>query len=154
MTADNEIRASDHDRDSTVAVLRDAYTAGRLDLDEFDERTTAAYTAKTWGDLRRLTTDLPAAPHVGADLPVGAVDPVPVEEPDQLAAHRSRWPFAPMIPLALVWLAIAATAHSPELVLPLVIIALFTFRAAAWRNRRPRPSQHGGSDPQQRDDAR
>ena len=49
MTTDGTMRASDHDRESAVEVLRDAYTAGRLNLDEFDERTTAAYAAKTWG---------------------------------------------------------------------------------------------------------
>ncbi|HEY4702188.1 MAG TPA: DUF1707 domain-containing protein, partial [Streptosporangiaceae bacterium] len=68
MTTDGGIRASDHDRESTVEVLREAYTAGRLDLDEFDERTSAAYASKTWADLRGLTTDLPSEPRLGADL--------------------------------------------------------------------------------------
>lgn len=154
MTADNEIRASDHDRDSTVAVLRDAYTVGRLDLEEFDERMTAAYAAKTWGDLRRLTADLPTATHLGADLPTSAVVPVAVEEPGQPAARGSRWALAPMIPLALVWLAIAAAAHSPALVLPLVILALFAFRADAWRGKPSQQSLHGGNEPGRPEDDR
>ncbi|HEY6791036.1 MAG TPA: DUF1707 domain-containing protein, partial [Trebonia sp.] len=41
--ASNHIRASDHDRDAVVATLRDAFSEGRLTLDEFQERTTAAY---------------------------------------------------------------------------------------------------------------
>jgi len=57
------------DREAVVAVLRDAYVAGRLTLGEFDERTSAAYAGKTWGELRGLTADLPGAPEVGADLP-------------------------------------------------------------------------------------
>jgi Domain of unknown function (DUF1707) len=65
----DHIRASDHDRDAVVATLRDAYTDGRLTLDEFQERTAAAYNGRTWGDLRELTTDLPVQPVLGADLP-------------------------------------------------------------------------------------
>src|SRR6516165_12752293 len=69
MASDHSIRASDQDRDVVVAVLRDAYTAGRLTLEEFDERTTAAYASRTWGELRKLTEDLPAQPILGSDVP-------------------------------------------------------------------------------------
>jgi hypothetical protein len=55
-------RASDSDRDGVVDVLRDGYTAGRLTREEFDERTTAAYSAMTWDALRKLTADLPDLP--------------------------------------------------------------------------------------------
>src|SRR6185437_12141119 len=65
----DHIRASDHDRDAVVATLRDAYTQGRLTLEEFQERTAAAYDGRTWGDLRELTTDLPVQPVLGSDLP-------------------------------------------------------------------------------------
>ena len=66
---DLPIRASDQERESVVDVLRDAYTDGRLTLEEFDERTSAAYASKTWADLRELTADLPVEPVLGADLP-------------------------------------------------------------------------------------
>src|SRR6202042_3334396 len=69
MASDDPIRASDADREVVVATLREAYTAGRLNLDEFDERTTAAYESKTWGDLRKLTADLPSQPILGGDIP-------------------------------------------------------------------------------------
>lgn len=69
MASDDPIRASDADREVVVATLREAYTAGRLNLDEFDERTTAAYESKTWGDLRMLTADLPSQPILGGDVP-------------------------------------------------------------------------------------
>lgn len=65
----DHIRASDHDRDAVVATLRDAYAQGRLTLEEFQERTAAAYDGRTWGDLRELTTDLPVQPVLGSDLP-------------------------------------------------------------------------------------
>ena len=70
--ASDHIRASDHDRDAAVATLRDAFSEGRLTLDEFQERTTAAYAGRTWGDLRELTADLPMQPPLGADLPPGS----------------------------------------------------------------------------------
>jgi hypothetical protein len=69
MASDHVIRASDRDRDAVVATLREAYAAGRLTLEEFQERSAVAYIAKTWGDLRELTKDLPEQPALGADLP-------------------------------------------------------------------------------------
>ena len=84
--ASDHIRASDHDRDTVVGALRDAYAEGRLSLEEFQERTTAAYAGRTWGDLRELTTDLPVQPALGTDLPEGALPPEvlsPAASPDQ-----------------------------------------------------------------------
>ncbi len=56
---DDRMRASDADREAVTARLRDHYAEGRLDQDELDERVSAALGAKTFGDLRTLTTDLP-----------------------------------------------------------------------------------------------
>lgn len=58
---DPELRCSDADREKIVTELREHYAAGRLTLEEFDERSDAAYQAKTFGALAKLTTDLPAA---------------------------------------------------------------------------------------------
>lgn len=55
-----EIRASDAERDATVESLRGAAGEGRLGLEEFAERMDAALTARTRGQLDRLTADLPA----------------------------------------------------------------------------------------------
>lgn len=57
---DETLRAADRDRDRVAEVLREHYAMGRLTMEEFDERGTAAANAKTLGDLRILTTDLPA----------------------------------------------------------------------------------------------
>jgi hypothetical protein len=40
--------------------LRDHYAEGRLTHAELDERMTAALTARTFGDLRKIMADLPA----------------------------------------------------------------------------------------------
>src|ERR1700760_4799322 len=69
MATDDPIRASDADREVVVATLREAYTAGRLTLDEFDERMAGAYASKTWGDLRHPPTALPSQPVRGSDVP-------------------------------------------------------------------------------------
>ncbi len=56
------IRISDDDRDATVARLREAVGAGRLDLDEFDKRAAKAYAARTLIELGAVTADLPGPP--------------------------------------------------------------------------------------------
>src|SRR5580704_15459146 len=57
---DDRIRTSDTDRDRATARLRDHYAEGRLTHAELDERMTAALTARTFGDLRKIMADLPA----------------------------------------------------------------------------------------------
>lgn len=53
------LRASDADRERIVEILRQHSVEGRLTSDEFEERMTAAYGAKTMGALAELTGDLP-----------------------------------------------------------------------------------------------
>jgi hypothetical protein len=53
------IRVGDRDRDAVVQRLQQAFAEGRLDDDEFDQRTRAALTAKHSTDLAELTRDLP-----------------------------------------------------------------------------------------------
>jgi Domain of unknown function (DUF1707) len=60
MPSDPKIRASDQDRDRTAALLREHHAAGRLTLDEFNERLDKVYAAKTVGELDALMADLPA----------------------------------------------------------------------------------------------
>lgn len=55
------VRASDADRDETVARLQAAVGEGRIDLDEFGQRAGAAYTAVTRAELELLLADLPTA---------------------------------------------------------------------------------------------
>jgi DNA-binding PadR family transcriptional regulator len=55
----DRIRVSDRDREHATARLRDSFAEGRLTRAELDERITAALNARTVGDLRRVTDDLP-----------------------------------------------------------------------------------------------
>jgi hypothetical protein len=54
------VRASDAEREQTVAVLQRSFADGRLTQAELEERAGAAYAARTRAQLRDLTADLPA----------------------------------------------------------------------------------------------
>ena len=54
------IRASDADRERMVELLRAHHLEGRLDASEFQERLERSLQAKTLGELRALSADLPA----------------------------------------------------------------------------------------------
>ena len=60
LSPSGEVRASDAEREAVVERLRVATVEGRLTLSELTERTEAAYTATTRGELVSITADLPA----------------------------------------------------------------------------------------------
>jgi hypothetical protein len=53
------VRASDVERERTVAQLHRAYAAGRLSVGELERRVARAYSAEWRAELRGLTRDLP-----------------------------------------------------------------------------------------------
>ena len=53
------LRASTADRERVIEVLKTGFTEGRLTKDEYDDRVTLAYTARTYADLGAVTADLP-----------------------------------------------------------------------------------------------
>jgi Domain of unknown function (DUF1707)/Cell wall-active antibiotics response 4TMS YvqF len=57
---EQQLRASDAERQAIADHLNTAVGEGRLTLEEFSDRVGAAYAARTHGELERLTTDLPA----------------------------------------------------------------------------------------------
>jgi hypothetical protein len=134
MATDDPIRASDADREAVVDTLREAFTAGRLTLEEFDDRMSAAYLGRTWGDLRELTTDLPSQPVLGTDVPVrelrpgAAVQaslPAPAEDPgaeDDPPVPARRRPVAMLIPLAVWTLLVLHASAAPEVVFLLIAV--------------------------------
>jgi hypothetical protein len=157
MANDHMIRASDVDREAVVAVLRDAYTAGRLDLEEFDERSTAAYAGRTWGELRKLTEDLPEQPALGSDLPATtrpAITPAHAGPPRSVGPGRR--PFIPVLPIFAIWFLITVAAHSPAAA-PVAVVALVMMMIFVSSGRRHRhggtPRNRDGSGPGDNDDA-
>jgi hypothetical protein len=61
VVARSELRASHDDRDRVVELLRVAAGDGRLTAEELDERLESAMTARTYGELAKLVSDLPAS---------------------------------------------------------------------------------------------
>jgi len=53
------LRASDSDREHIAERLRNATAEGRLLASELEERLTAAFSARTYGELDSLVSDLP-----------------------------------------------------------------------------------------------
>lgn len=91
---DDRMRVSDADRERVTARLREHFAQGRLSSEELDERVTAALSAKTFGDLRRVMADLPEpAPGLAQAAP-----PVP------LAPRRGAmaWRGPRILPLAII----------------------------------------------------
>jgi hypothetical protein len=86
-----DIRASDHEREAVAQALRQHAVEGRLDATELEARLDALYGATLRADLVPLLADLPAAP-----------------APRQRADSEAPAWFAPVIPLALLLVAIWA----------------------------------------------
>jgi hypothetical protein len=108
------IRISDADRERVVERLREHYAEGRLTADELEERVTTALSAKTFGDLRGLMTDLPEPETVGAAGPMGPQGPIGWQSPPPwfaagrpIVAYR-RGPR--ILPLLLIVLAVSLLA--------------------------------------------
>jgi hypothetical protein len=74
MPRSSSLRASDADRDAVAERLRQAAVEGRLDADELEQRLHTALRARTYGDLSRLLSDLPAKP-VRWERPRGGLAP-------------------------------------------------------------------------------
>lgn len=116
------IRASDADRERVVEILRQNNVEGRLTSDEFEERMSAAYAAKTMGALAELTTDLPVdlAAHSRHQAELARRKAAQVPMSKQLRAAVSSWVSLGVV-LSVVWLISGAGYYWPAW--PLGIIA-------------------------------
>lgn len=111
--------AGSADRERTVGVLRAAFTEGRLNQDELDDRVARAYAARTYGDLWALIADLPAGPlpYPGC-LPYQQAAPAvpPGAEPDTSWHSAAALVITALVIFTLAALVTAiATAHAPPL---------------------------------------
>jgi hypothetical protein len=145
MTEDGGIRASDADREHVVEILREAYSTGRLTLDEFDDRTTLAFAAKTWGGLRDLTRDLPQQARLEIPRPDSQVKPAR-DKPLPVSPPPPQRRLSPMLPILVIWLGIALTAREPLAFVPVLVMLFMLLRLATRppRNHRPGPDRRPG----------
>src|SRR5580704_1522810 len=87
--ARSELRASHDDRDRVVELLRISAGDGRLTAEELDERLELAMTARTYGELAKLVSDLPEAGSV-ASAPVTPPQAKDVVRIDCRSSHVRR----------------------------------------------------------------
>ncbi len=73
------IRVSDAERDQAAAELSEHYQAGRLTLEEFDDRSGRALRARTGSDLVALFADLPTTVVPASMTPACPAGPVPAD---------------------------------------------------------------------------
>jgi hypothetical protein len=102
----SRLRVGDAEREAAVAALGEHFAAGRLTPEELDERSSAAWAARTGGDLTVLFADLPQ-PHAGGTQP----------RPVTRRPRRARFPLVPALALAL---GVALLTPVPFLVVLLV----------------------------------
>jgi hypothetical protein len=100
-----DLRVSDAERDVVAAELGEHFQVGRLNQDEFDERLSAALTAKTRSDLSSLLADLP---------PRESVRTAPLPAPPVAAGQAGRY-LPLLVPLLFaVVLASGISSHGPH----------------------------------------
>jgi hypothetical protein len=91
----DKLRASHEDRDRVIEVLRVAAGDGRLTSEELDERLEVAFSARTYGELAALTSDLPVGKQAIAPLdvsqPVAPKDVVRLECRSGNVSRVGRW---------------------------------------------------------------
>ena len=106
------LRISDADRATALDLLSEQYAVGRLDKDEFDERSDAVWTAKTRGDLAPIFADLAPPPREyspGRRGPWG----------------RRGWFPLPLAPVLFLLIALTVITHIPFVLL--AVVGCFVF---------------------------
>ena len=103
-SAGPQVRVGDAEREAAVAALSEHFVAGRLSKDELDERTDAAWTARTGHDLATLFHDLPQLPA-----------PTPPRPPRRQVQRRAWWLGVKLSWVFTILLVLAITGHLPWL---------------------------------------
>jgi hypothetical protein len=148
-----QLRISDQNRESALSALGEHMTAGRIDIDEYGERSARITAAKTRGELGEVFADLPAPHPRYDDVPKAVVAPEVAKEPEPVRSGApAQWSPAQrfitaFVPLAfLVTIALIATgvAHGALILIP---IGIAVFGKSMWghdhrHDRRDRHERH------------
>ena len=127
----SDIRVSDAEREEALTKLGEHMSAGRLDIDEYGERSAKVATAKTRGDLLGLFGDLPD-PKPTFGQPKGAVAPRERGFVEKVA------PVA--IPVAAI-LAVGVVLVVLKIGFFVPLLFFFLFVNGRWRDQRRGPDQ-------------
>ncbi|MEV5714029.1 DUF1707 domain-containing protein [Amycolatopsis mediterranei] len=126
-----QLRISDQNRESALSALGEHMTAGRIDIDEYGERSARITAAKTRGELGEIFEDLPA-PHPkydGVPQAVAAPEPAaaPAPAPQQRPGSPENWSppqrfLAAIMPLA--WIAAIALIATGVVAWPIIFLPI------------------------------
>ena len=120
----DSLRIGDAERESAVAALGEHYAQGRLAKEEYDERSDAAWSARTAADLAPLFADLPT-PAAAAPPPSG---PTASGRPS-----RHPGPRQVLVPVLVVLVGLTVLTHLPFVLLALLGWFLLSRRYGAAR---------------------
>ncbi len=124
-----ELRIGDTEREAAVAALSEHFAAGRLNKEEYDERTAAAFTARTSGALAPLFIDLPA-PHASPTATTAALTgPLPTPRSNSGLLPRVPWP------VIMLLVALVMAEWIPWPVAAIVTLVWFVRRGHSTRHR-------------------
>lgn len=135
-----QLRISDQNRETALSALGEHMSAGRIDIDEYGERSARITAAKTRGELGEIFADLPAPHPRYEETPQAAVAPPP--EPASAPAPRPAAPVgwsssqrfvAAIVPLTWI-VAIALIAAVSGHLWPVIFvpIGLTVFGRSMW----------------------
>ncbi|WP_372672064.1 DUF1707 SHOCT-like domain-containing protein [Amycolatopsis kentuckyensis] len=133
-----QLRISDQNRESALSALGEHISAGRIDIDEYGERSARITAAKTRGELVEIFADLPA-PHpryeevqqaVAAPEPASAPVPARPGTPENWSPPQRF--LAAIVPLAFI--AAIALIATGTLAWPIIFvpIGLTVFGKSMW----------------------
>ena len=129
-----ELRIGDAEREAAVSALGEHYASGRLTKDEYDERSEAAYAARTRSALHPLFADLPRP----EGEPAASRRPTSGPRP---ADRGPRWRGG-LMPVLVVVIAIAVLTHLPLVLLAVVLWVLVAKVMHLWGHSHGRTSWH------------
>jgi Domain of unknown function (DUF1707) len=141
------LRASHADREQVIGTLKAAFVQGMLSKDEFDQRVSRTFAARTHADLATVTADLPAG--LAAAQP-----PPPARAPGEARVLRpgkaiavATALYAGVWPLTFLWpWSVNSEGDPPTAIIALFLAATFSypfvlliavgFAIAGWREKR------------------
>ena len=135
------LRASHADREQVIGTLKAAFVQGMLDRDEFGQRVSQAFAARTYADLAAVTGDIPAR-LIGTQpqrTPARARSGKPIDKRVKVAARVA----CLSIPQAVLVAAFFLTGNGAFFVLSVFYFALATSFTGAlmvevWEQKRSR----------------
>jgi len=112
------LRASDRDRDAVASLLGDAYAEGRLDRDEFDERSAQVGAIRTLADIAPIVRDLVSS--TPARLSPSALR-AEAERRYRADRRSSLTYLGPAIICWVIWIGVLAAGHGTPFPWPIFV---------------------------------